>query len=170
MAGLTEYIEQKAAKLLGVLLAKRRTVTFAESCTGGMLAAAFTAHAGASEALRRSFVTYCDAAKAEMLGVSAKALARYTAVSAAVAAQMAAGAKTKAGADIAVSVTGLAGPGGGTAAQPVGLVYIGCAAGDSVRVVRCIFPGSRKMVRQQAALVALRLALAAADAMPENEV
>ncbi len=165
MASLAEYIDQKAAALLDIMLAKQATVTFAESCTGGMLSAAFTRHAGASAALTRSYVTYCDAAKAEILGVSTDALARYTAVSAQVAAQMALGAQRLAGADIAVSVTGLAGPGGGTAAQPVGLVYIGCAAKGGVRVVRAIFPGDRDMVRQQAALTAYRLALAAAAAL-----
>lgn len=165
MAGLAEYIDQKAAALLDILLAKQATVTFAESCTGGMLSAAFTRHAGASAALTRSYVTYCDAAKAAILSVSTDALARYTAVSAPVAAQMASGAQRLAGADIAVSVTGLAGPGGGTAAQPVGLVYIGCAAKGGVRVLRAVFPGDRDMVRQQAALTAYRLALAAAAAL-----
>lgn len=165
MAGLAEYIDKKAAALLETLQAKNRTVTFAESCTGGMLAAAFTRHAGASVALTRAYVTYCDAAKAEMLGVSRDALARYTAVSAQVAAQMAAGALRQADADIAISVTGLAGPGGGTAEQPVGLVYIGCAVKGGVRVARAIFPGGRDMVRQQAALTAYRLALDAAAAL-----
>lgn len=159
MASLAEYIDKKAAALLDILLAKQATVTFAESCTGGILSAAFTRHAGASAALTRSYVTYCDAAKAEMLGVSADDLARYTAVSSPVAAQMAAGARRKAGADIAISVTGLAGPGGGTEQQPVGLVYIGCAADGGVRVLRAVFPGDRDMVRQQAALLAYRLAL-----------
>lgn len=162
MASLMEYIDKKAAALLDILLVKQATVTFAESCTGGMLSAAFTRHAGASAALKRSYVTYCDAAKAEMLEVSSRDLALYTAVSSPVAAQMAAGARRQAGADIAISVTGLAGPTGGMAAQPVGLVYIGCAVNDGVRVIRSVFPGNRDMVRQQAALLAYRTALQAA--------
>lgn len=162
MTDLRAYTEQQAAWLLAELTAAGRTITFAESCTGGLLAAAFTANDGASAALKRAFVTYCDAAKADMLGVSPRVLAEFTAVSAPVAAQMAAGARRAAGADLAISVTGLAGPGGGTAEQPVGLVYIGAAAAGLLRVKRFCFPGGRDMVRAQAAVAAYHWALSLA--------
>ena len=123
-----------------------------------MLAAAFTANDGASAALRQAYVTYCDDAKALLLGVSTQTLAACTAVSAQTAAEMARGAAEKAKADVAISVTGLAGPGGGTAEQPVGLVFIGVAVGGSVKAYRCQFAGGRDMVRLQAALTAYRLA------------
>lgn len=155
---IAAYIEGQAARLLGILVARGQTVTFAESCTGGMLAAAFVANAGSSAALRQAYVTYCDDAKAELLGVSRGDLVRYTAVSAQVARQMAQGAARVAGADVALAVTGLAGP-GGDGVRSAGLVFIGVACGGAVRVVRCNFPGDRQAVREQAACVAYRLAL-----------
>lgn len=155
---LTAYTEKQAARLLKLLVARGETVTFAESCTGGGLAAAFTANSGSSAALKQAYVTYCDEAKASVLGVSRDVLARQTAVSAQVAAEMARGARRAAGADLALSVTGLAGP-DGDRVRPVGLVYIGAAYGDDVQVVRCQFAGSRAAVREQAAAVAYRLAL-----------
>lgn len=160
-AYISRKIASEAAELLAWLADNGRTVTFAESCTGGMLAAAFTAHDGASAALRQAYVTYCDDAKALLLGVSLRTLAAHTAVSAQTAAEMARGAAEKAKADVSISVTGLAGPGGGTAEQPVGLVFIGVAVGGSVKAYRCQFAGGRDMVRLQAALTAYRLANAA---------
>ncbi|MBQ3199494.1 MAG: CinA family protein [Firmicutes bacterium] len=157
-AYISRKIASEAAELLAWLADNGRTVTFAESCTGGMLAAAFTANDGASAALRQAYVTYCDDAKALLLGVSTQTLAACTAVSAQTAAEMARGAAEKAKADVAISVTGLAGPGGGTAEQPVGLVFIGVAVGGSVKAYRCQFAGGRDMVRLQAALTAYRLA------------
>lgn len=156
---LAAYTEKQAARLLQKLTADGKTITFAESCTGGLLAAGFTAAPGASAALKQSYVTYCDEAKAELLGVSPAALAAYTAVSAPVAAQMAQGARRRAGADLAISVTGLAGPGGGTAEQPVGLVYIGAAWAGGVAVKRFCFPGGRDLVRMQAVAAAYHWAL-----------
>lgn len=155
---LTAYTEKQAEQLRVLLIERGQTVTFAESCTGGGLAAAFTANAGSSAALKQAYVTYCDEAKAAVLGVSREKLVRYTAVSAQVAAEMASGAKSAAGADLALSVTGLAGP-TGDGVRPVGLVYIGAAYGESVQVVRCQFVGGRAAVRAQAAVVAYRLAL-----------
>lgn len=155
---LAAYTEQQADRLRGLLAARGQTVTFAESCTGGGLAAAFTANPGSSAVLKQAYVTYCDEAKAGLLGVSRAALARYTAVSAQVAAEMAQGARRAAGADLAVSVTGLAGP-DGDGVRPVGLVYVGAAYGEDVRVMRCHFVGGRAEVRAQAAVAAYRLAL-----------
>lgn len=158
MMELTAYTEQLAARLLAELVERGQTVTFAESCTGGGLAAAFTANAGASAALKRAYVTYCDEAKAEVLGVPREVLRRYTAVSAPVARDMALGAARAAAADVAISVTGLAGP-GGDGVRPAGLVFIAVACCGRVRVVRCNFPGDRRAVRNQAAIVGYRVAL-----------
>lgn len=155
---LAAYTEQLAGDVLAILAARGQTVTFAESCTGGGLAAAFTANAGSSAALKQAYVTYCDDAKAELLGVSRGVLQRHTAVSAPVAQQMALGAAQAAGADLALSVTGLAGP-GGDGVRPAGLVFIGAAYGGRVQVWRCHLPGCRRLVRQQAACMAYKLAL-----------
>jgi nicotinamide-nucleotide amidase len=114
--------------------ARRRgwTVTAAESCTGGLVAAALTEVPGASEVLERSLVTYSNAAKTALLGVPGPVLAAHGAVSAATAEAMAAGARTAAAADLAVAVTGIAGPGGGSAEKPVGLVWFAIADREGV--------------------------------------
>lgn len=143
---------------MALLVKRGQTVTFAESCTGGGLAAAFTANPGSSAALKQAYVTYCDDAKAKLLGVNRQTLLKHTAVSAAVAAQMASGAAAAAGADLALSVTGLAGP-GGDGVRPAGLVYIGAAYGGCVQVLRCNFAGGRAAVRAQAACMAYKLGL-----------
>lgn len=105
-------------------------VTAAESCTGGMLAAAITSTDGSSAILDYGFVTYANAAKVDLLGVSERTLETFGAVSAETAAEMAEGARRHAKADIAVSITGVAGPGGGAPGKPVGLVHFGCACGE----------------------------------------
>lgn len=102
----------------------------AESCTGGLIAAALTEVPGSSDVVDRAFVTYSDDAKKQMLGVKAATLNAHGAVSEAVAREMVLGALAKSKAKIAVSVTGIAGPGGGTAEKPVGLVFIACAVRD----------------------------------------
>jgi nicotinamide-nucleotide amidase len=148
----------EAASLLGALQAKGLTVATAESCTGGLIAAALTAIPGSSATVLAGYVTYSNEAKARMLGVAQAALADHGAVSEPVARQMAEGARRDAGADIAISCTGIAGPGGGSAAKPVGLVFIGCAArGRPTRVERHIFAGDRTAIR--AATVAAAFAL-----------
>lgn len=149
-------MQKKAAQLLQLLKAGNYKVTFAESCTGGLLAAAFTSCPGASQALEMGFVTYCDQAKAGLLAVPAALLEEYTAVSAPVAAAMARGAKAKAGADLALAVTGWAGPDGFAEDWPVGLVYVAAAWRDECHVWRYLFPGGRQLVRAQAALAALQ--------------
>ncbi len=116
----------KAVDLIALLKARQLRVATAESCTGGMVAAALTDIAGSSDVFDRGFVTYSNSAKSEMLGVAAALIAQHGAVSAAVAIAMAEGAIAQSGADIAVAVTGIAGPGGGTAAKPVGLVHFAC--------------------------------------------
>jgi nicotinamide-nucleotide amidase len=133
-------------------------VATAESCTGGLVAAALTAIAGSSDVVERGFVTYSNAAKAELLGVPPTTIAAHGAISAETAAAMALGAIARAPIDLAVSITGVAGPGGGSAAKPVGLVIFGLARrGGDCRTERHVFPGDRTAVREAALKAALRL-------------
>ena len=133
-------------------------VATAESCTGGLVAAALTAIAGSSDVVERGFVTYSNESKMELLGVPQETIAAHGAVSAQTAAAMARGAVARAGVELAVSVIGVAGPGGGTPQKPVGLIYLGVArSGGGARVERRIFPGDRAAVRQAALVEALEL-------------
>lgn len=133
-------------------------VVTAESCTGGLVAAAMTAIAGSSDVVERSFVTYSNEAKREMLGVPWDAILGHGAVSEPVARAMAAGALARSHADVAVSITGIAGPGGGTAEKPVGLVHFAAVrTGHEIVAEHHVFPGDRDNVRHQAAIVALTL-------------
>lgn len=116
-----------AGRLLADMRARAWKLATAESCTGGLIAALFTEVAGASDVFERSFVTYSNAAKIGLLNVGFETLLRHGAVSPEVAREMAAGARRASAADIAIAVTGIAGPGGGTEEKPVGLVYIGLA-------------------------------------------
>ena len=141
-------------------LKKRKwTITTVESCTGGAVSARIVNVAGASDILKQAYVTYCDEAKHCLAGVSRETLDACTAVSAETAKEMALGGARAAGADVCVSVTGLAGPGGGPEEKPVGLVYVGCAAGGTVRVKELRLHGTRGEIRSQAAEAALELAL-----------
>lgn len=140
-------------------------VTTAESCTGGMVAAAITDVAGSSAVFDRGFVTYSNAAKMRMLGVPEELLNTVGAVSREVAQAMALGAIAHSDAQLAVSITGVAGPGGGTKLKPVGLVYFACAvAGGEVKVVeRRFLDMTRAEVRQASTQQALQLLW---DALP----
>ncbi len=140
-------------------------VATAESCTGGMITAALTDIAGSSAVVDRGFVTYTNEAKHEMLGVAMALIDEHGAVSEEVAGAMAAGALQHSRADIAVSVTGIAGPTGGGASKPVGLVWFGLARrGDGVQTENHIFEArSRDFVRTEAAQKALQLILRALD-------
>jgi nicotinamide-nucleotide amidase len=120
-------MRDEAARLLDACRKAGLKLATAESCTGGLVAAMLTEIAGSSDVVERGFVTYSDEAKIEALGVPADLIAAHGAVSEAVARAMAEGALRHAHADIAVSVTGVAGPGGGSAAKPVGLVHLACA-------------------------------------------
>lgn len=132
----------------------------AESCTGGLVAGALTAIPGSSRVVERGFVSYTNEAKAELLGVPAALIAKHGAVSAHVARAMADGALAHSAAGIAISLTGIAGPEGGTDAKPVGLVYIGCARrGRETAVERHQFPGDRDTVRRASVVAALTLVL-----------
>ncbi len=146
-----------ALALIRHCIAARLKITAAESCTGGMIAACITDIPGASAAFECSFVTYANHAKETMLGVSAALLAAHGAVSPEVASAMAQGALTYAQADIAVAVTGIAGPGGETPGKPVGLVYIAVATAAQIQCQHYHLPGNRAEVRQAATLQALTL-------------
>jgi nicotinamide-nucleotide amidase len=130
----------------------------AESCTGGLIAACLTEIPGSSAVVERGYVTYDNRAKQEMLGVPAELLQTVGAVSEEVARAMAAGARERAGVDIAVAVTGIAGPGGATATKPVGLVHLALAAAAPLHE-RHVFGGDRAAVRQASLDAALALLL-----------
>lgn len=147
-----------AASVLSRFRARGWMLATAESCTGGLIAGALTAEAGASDVVDRGFVTYSNAAKTEMLGVPASLIETHGAVSGEVACAMAEGALARSAAMVAVAVTGIAGPGGGSVEKPVGLVWFGLARrGAPARAARDIFPGSRAQVRAAAVAHALRL-------------
>jgi nicotinamide-nucleotide amidase len=133
------------------------TLALAESCTGGLLTARLTDVPGASRFLERAYVTYSNRAKAELLGVEAALLDSVGAVSAEVAAAMAAGVRRAAGSAIGVAITGIAGPDGGTAEKPVGLVYLALDGAAGTRVRKAHFPGGRERVRYQASQAALEM-------------
>lgn len=149
----------QARDLLATLEAQGKTLATAESCTGGLIAAALTSIAGSSAVVMAGFVTYSNEAKVRMVGVSEASLAAHGAVSEAVAREMAEGALARAEVDLALSCTGIAGPGGATAGKPVGLVFIGCARRGAETVVeRHVFPGDRTAVRAETVAAALTLA------------
>ena len=153
-----DAIVAEAAGVLEVLRRAGLTAATAESCTGGLIAAALTAVAGSSDVVDRGFVTYSNAAKTEMLGVPAELIAARGAVSEPVAARMAEGALERSGAGVAVAVTGVAGPGGGSAEKPVGLVWFGVTRrGGPAWTERAVFPGDRGAVREATVSHALGL-------------
>ena len=147
-----------AETVLARCRARQWTVGTAESCTGGLVAAALTDIPGSSDVVDRGFVTYSDRAKAELLGVPVPILVEHGAVSAETAAAMVHGVLAKSKVDLAVAVTGIAGPGGGSAGKPVGLVWFGVMRrGSEPRVERQAFAGDRAAVRAAATLRALEL-------------
>ncbi|MGE5540028.1 MAG: CinA family protein [Gemmatimonas sp.] len=149
-----------AGRVVATLRAKRLTLTTAESCTGGLIAGAITEIAGASDVLGRGLVTYANEAKVALLGVPKDVLAVEGAVSEAVARAMAEGALARSDADVAIAVTGIAGPGGGTTEKPVGLVHFGCARrGAETLHYREVFPGDRTAIRLATVRTALELVL-----------
>ena len=136
----------------------RLSVAAVESCTGGLLASALTALPGSSDVMERGFVTYSNRAKIELVSVPAAVIEAQGAVSERVARAMAAGGLARSGADIAVAVTGIAGPDGGTAEKPVGLVHLAAARrGGSTIHTRRVFAGDRAAIREASVLQALRM-------------
>ena len=155
---LDEAILSLAARTLLALRARGLTAVTAESCTGGLVAASLTHHAGSSDVVLGGFVTYSNAMKHQLLGVEMALFDQVGAVSEAVASAMAAGALLRSGAGCAVSITGIAGPGGGSPDKPVGLVWLASASPGLVpRTARHVFAGTREQVRSQATAVALAL-------------
>ena len=149
----------RAAALLDAYRERGLKLATAESCTGGLVAALLTEIPGSSDVVERGFVTYSNEAKLELLGVPAETLAEFGAVSEPTARAMALGALQHSRAQIAVSITGVAGPGGGSAAKPVGLVHFGCAGpgGRLITVERRFGDLGRAKVRQAALEQALNL-------------
>jgi nicotinamide-nucleotide amidase len=148
---------------------QRRMIVTAESCTGGLLEGALTEIPGASHVIERGFTTYSDAAKIEVLGVQPEKIERFGAVSAEVAEAMAAGALEFSRAHVAVSISGIAGPTGGTPDKPVGLVYLGFATREGALFhFRTQIAGDRAEVREQTVEEALRLLLTLSERRAAN--
>ena len=142
--------------LVGLLSRRRLTLALAESCTGGFIANQITNVPGASKVFPGGIVAYSNAVKQKFLGVRAETLARHGAVSEAVAREMAEGARKKFGADFAIAVTGIAGPGGGTKSKPVGTVFIALAGEGETVVERKLNPFGREKFKQATANQALK--------------
>lgn len=153
---------EKKAWALGEQLKKRGwSITCAESCTGGGIGYAITAISGSSAWFNRGFITYSNQAKMELIGVEVQTLEKHGAVSEEVAGQMAAGAASEARANMALSVTGIAGPSGGSEHKPVGTVCFGLSVNGETQVETRLFSGGRQQVREQTVRHALELALKA---------
>ena len=154
-------MEQLLHSIAAALLAQKRTVATAESCTGGLVGGALTAPPGSSAWYLGGVVAYSNSLKIRLLGVPPELLASRGAVSPETARAMAEGVRIATGADYAIALTGIAGPGGGSPAKPVGLVYIAVASPDGGTVHEHHFPGSRADIRTAATEAALRHLLAA---------
>jgi len=152
-------IEILATEVLSAARAGSLKIATAESCTGGLIAGALTAIAGSSDVVDRGFVTYSNEAKEQMLGVSTQTLDKFGAVSGATAKEMAYGALANSLADITVSVTGIAGPGGGTTEKPVGTVWFGLAMQGVAPVSECVHFGDigRNSIRDHTVVHALKM-------------
>jgi nicotinamide-nucleotide amidase len=147
-----------AAELLELCRRADIKLATAESCTGGLIIGCLTEIAGSSDVVDRGFVTYSDEAKTELVGVPAMLIALHGAVSEQVARAMAEGALSRSMADVTVAVTGIAGPGGGSADKPVGLVHFACAGRGRPTVARReVFPGNRAAIRDATVQTALAL-------------
>lgn len=156
-------MHELAARVGKKLKASGALLVTAESCTGGWVAQAITAVSGSSEWFERGFVAYSNAAKAEMLGVAPATLERHGAVSEQTAQEMAQGALGRSRGTLAVAITGIAGPTGGTPAKPVGLVCFAWATKDGTRSESRHFAGDRESVRRQSVIRALQGLLEALD-------
>jgi nicotinamide-nucleotide amidase len=161
----SEDISGAARVLLAAARTRNLRIVTAESCTGGLIAAALTAIPGSSDVVERGFVTYSNEAKSELLSVPAELIARKGAVSTEVALAMAAGALKHSPADIAIAVTGIAGPGGGSEAKPIGLVHIATARRGGARLHEELRLGDigRDRIREETVRAALALALRVAN-------
>lgn len=154
---LSDDLVTRAERVVELFSATKQMFALAESCTGGLIAACITSVPGSSAVFERGFVTYSNTSKTQCLNVSAELIERHGAVSAEVAGAMAVGARNAAGVDVALSVTGIAGPHGGSQEKPVGLVFLGLATEHGVDVRRFKFEGNRDEVRRQAVVKALSM-------------
>lgn len=150
-------LAEKAEQVVSALQKAKQTLATAESCTGGLIAASITAVPGSSTCFGYGVVSYSNQAKMDVLRVQSQTLARFGAVSEQTAYEMAEGLRALSGADIAVSVTGIAGPGGGSAEKPVGLVYVATATVMGIDVRQFLFQGDRQEIRRQTAFHALKM-------------
>lgn len=144
----SEQTIEYSQALAAILIDKSMMLATAESCTGGLIASACTDLAGSSAWFERGFVTYSNAAKTELLGVSAELIAQHGAVSEPVVRAMAEGAVAHSRAQVAVAVTGVAGPSGGSPDKPVGTVWLGWSVGAHITTECCLFDGDRAAIRQ----------------------
>jgi nicotinamide-nucleotide amidase len=155
-----------AERLQGLCLGRGLTVALAESCTGGLVAATLTAVPGSSGYFLGSVVSYADSVKAGFLGVSPAAIDAHGAVSAQVARAMATGVRERTGADLAASVTGIAGPDGGSPGKPIGLTYIGIAEASGAEIRRVVWPGDRDANRLASTRLVLEQLIEHAERLP----
>ena len=151
-----ETLDELASRVIEIFREKGLSLALAESCTGGMIAETITNVAGASDIFYGSAVTYVNSAKEHILGVAHETLEKHGAVSSECAEEMACGARRVYGADVAMSVTGIAGPGGGSEGKPVGTVWFGLATKDGAETFRRRFDGDRAAVRRQTVEEVLR--------------
>lgn len=158
-----------AREAIALLTDQKLSIATAESCTGGLVAGALSGVPGASETLYGGFITYSNQAKTRLIGVPARMIRDHGAVSPQVARAMADGARTTARTDVAISVTGVAGPTGGSEKKPVGLVYFACATDKGTRVIEHRFGAvGRDLVRSKSVEAALELIIETLTAPPEN--
>ncbi len=146
-----------AEKSVSLLLQKSATLAVAESCTGGLIGKTITDIAGSSAVFYGGFLLYSNEAKMNLAGVSSETLESHGAVSEETAGEMAQGTRTKCGTDFALAVSGVAGPGGGTNAKPVGTVWIALDSKEGTVARKFLFPGDREQVRQETVREALNL-------------
>lgn len=156
-------LAEKASHVLELCRKSGAKLGLAESCTGGLVSSLLTEISGSSDVFMGGAVTYANEAKHHLLGVTLESLEKYGAVSPQVAEEMVVGACRTFGVQAAASITGIAGPSGGTPEKPVGTVYIGCAVKGQVTVKHHLFSGDRRAVREQSAAAALDMLIAALD-------
>jgi nicotinamide-nucleotide amidase len=151
-----EKIKRMTENIIRELTHREETITFAESCTGGRIAAAFTAVSGASSVLNGACITYSNEIKHRWLGVEKEVLENHGAVSKECVSQMLDGIMEMAQADYAIAVSGIAGPTGGTEFKPVGTVYIGITTPETKEIHHCLFQGDRESVQEQSVSFAIQ--------------
>lgn len=167
---MDQELQPLIERLQAACLARRLLVVTAESCTGGGLADALTDLPGSSGYVLGGIVAYADRIKVDQLGVAPGALAAHGAVSAHVARAMALGARARFGADLALAITGVAGPDGGTVAKPVGLTYLALAGPDGIEVRRRLWTGDRSANKRSSVQAAVELLLEAAESAEAADV